>query len=204
MLVLFTPYSKCFAYVLFTSYLCFARFNLINQSVFFIDFFFSHVWSPYFLYLFLLFSCSRADSSSKKTKSSSEESRSETYGKLKQPLQALHLCSLLHAFCLCTRGFYPLRDPHGWLCSKEWETGFTCCFSVSACSSRSGWKLTRTWQAQAGTYVLLFSVPNWENLVGLLFLEILCHRVFLALCEDTARAGLQQRFCSWRKVWVLL
>lgn len=60
-------------------------------------FFFSHVWSPYFLYLFLLFSCSRADSSSKKTKSSSEESRSETYGKLKQPLQpcTFAVCSML-------------------------------------------------------------------------------------------------------------
>lgn len=90
---LFQVFHLCFVHILFV----FCMINLINQSVFFMKFFFSHVWSPYFLYLSLLFSCSCADSSSKKTKSSSEESRSETYGKLKQLLQpcTFAVCSML-------------------------------------------------------------------------------------------------------------
>lgn len=172
---MFTPYSKCFTCVLFTSYLCFARFNLINQSVFFMKFvfFFSHVWSPYFLYLSLLFSCSRADSSSKKTKSSSEESRSETYGKLKQLLQpcTFAVCSLLSVCApkACSV-FNPLHDLHGWLCSREWVSVL-----LSACSFCSCWKLTRSWKAQAISWIFLLALGSWENLLELLLLEVLCH-----------------------------
>jgi len=46
---------------------------------------------------------------------------------------------------------------------------------LSACSFCSGWKLTHTWQARAVTWILLLPVDSWENLLGLLFLEILCH-----------------------------
>lgn len=39
--------------------------------------------------------------------------------------------------------------------------------------------------------MVLLPVDSWENLLRLLFLEILCRWVFLALYEDMAHAGLQ-------------
>lgn len=74
---------RCYHLCMLISCLCSAWINPIVEIIFNEVF---PCWSPYFLYLFLLFSCFRADSSSRKTKYSSEESRSETYGKLKQPL----------------------------------------------------------------------------------------------------------------------
>lgn len=94
-------------------------------------FFFPHVWSPYFLYLSLLFSCSRADSSSKKTKSSSEESRSETYGKPK--LQPPHPGQLLLFLSVIPRLF-----PLPWSAWLALQQGLPF---HPASSGAPGWKM---------------------------------------------------------------
>ncbi|XP_030920311.1 rho guanine nucleotide exchange factor 12-like, partial [Geospiza fortis] len=67
------------------------------------------------------------DSSSKKTKSSSEESRSETYGKPKlqpPPGQLLLLLSV-------NPRLFPPPDLHGWLCSRDCPSTL---LQSSACS----------------------------------------------------------------------
>lgn len=97
---------------------------------------------------------------------------------------------------------YPLRGPHGWLCSKEWDTGFKCCFSVSACSSCSAWKLTHRWQAQVVTPSpdLFLTGKTWWGCCSWRRCAIMC----FWHCMKVAHAGLHRSVCSCRKVCLAL